>query len=160
MIAPGSSLDRAGIAALIPHAGAMCLLHEVVRWSATQIECRARSHRSAEHPLRVDGRLPIWCAIEYGAQAMAVHGGLLAQAEGARAAPGFLAAVRDVTVHADRLDTVEEDLIVRAERLMADARSLLYEFSVSAGARTLAAGRAMVMLNERGSIAEPNANPT
>lgn len=136
----------------------MCLLDEVVQWSSTQIECRSRTHRNAAHPLRMDGWLPIWCAIEYGAQAMAVHGGLLAQAAGTRSAPGLLAAVRDVTVHADRLDTIDEDLIVCATQLMSDARSLLYEFTVGASAGTLAAGRAMVMLHERGWLPEPDAN--
>lgn len=133
---------------LIPHAGAMCLLHEVLSWSDTDIECRAISHRDPNHPLRLNDRLPVWCAIEYGAQAMAVHGGLCAQAVGARAAPGYLAAVREVSVEGERLDTVADELIVRATRLMGDARSLLYEFSVGTTSRAIAKGRAMVMLNQ------------
>lgn len=140
-------LDRTAIAALIPHAGAMCLLDEVVSWTDTSIECRARSHRDRTNPLRCDDRLPIWSAIEYGAQAMAIHGGLLAQAAGKRAAPGYLAAVRDVSVRGERLDTAADELSVRATRLMGDARSLLYEFAVSGDSIVLASGRAMVMLN-------------
>lgn len=147
MTGPAAQLDRTAIASLIPHAGAMCLLDEVTEWSAAHIECRARNHGDVDHPLRVNDRLPIWCAIEYGAQAMAVHGGLLAQAAGTRAAPGYLAAVRFVIVHAERLDPVAGDLVVRATRLMGDARSLLYEFTVSGAAGMLAQGRAMVMLN-------------
>jgi predicted hotdog family 3-hydroxylacyl-ACP dehydratase len=50
-------LTRESIAALIPHRGAMCLLHEVIRYDASGITCRAVNHRDFMHPLREAGAL-------------------------------------------------------------------------------------------------------
>ena len=66
-------LDRAGIAARIPHQGSMCLLDAVLDWSPTSIACRAISHADPANPLRADGRLGAEAGIEYAAQAMAAR---------------------------------------------------------------------------------------
>ena len=71
-------LDRTAIAARIPHQGDMCLLDTVRDWNASIIQCTASSHRRADNPLRNDAQLGIAAGIEYAAQAMALHGGLLA----------------------------------------------------------------------------------
>jgi predicted hotdog family 3-hydroxylacyl-ACP dehydratase len=70
----------------------MCLLDGVLEWDAQHIVCRASSHRDPANPLRVADTRPAACGIEYGAQAMAVHGALLA-ADGAPLGPGVLASV-------------------------------------------------------------------
>ena len=88
-------LDRVAIAARIPHQGSMCLLDAVLAWDSGQIHCRASSHRQPDNPLRAAARLGAACGIEYAAQAMAVHGALLAPA-GAPPRPGYLASVRSV----------------------------------------------------------------
>jgi predicted hotdog family 3-hydroxylacyl-ACP dehydratase len=46
----------------------------------------------------------------------------------------------------DRLDDIEGPLTVSAERLSADARTLLYAFTVSAAERPLVQGRVAVVL--------------
>ncbi len=73
-------LNRDWIEAHIPHQGRMCLLDEVIEWSPERIRCRIGGHRAADHPLRSHGRLGISCGIELAAQAMAVHGALIADA--------------------------------------------------------------------------------
>lgn len=140
-------LDHAGIAARIPHHGRMCLLDRLVEWSPLRIECRARNQRDADHPLRSASGLLAPCAIEYAAQAMALHGGLLAPpAAGAR--PGYLASVRGVRLAVARLDDIDGELQVRAERLAGDANQVLYGFVVAdESGRTLVEGRATVVLN-------------
>ena len=50
-------LDRAGIAARIPHQGRMCLLDRVLEWDDNRILCSAASHRAGDNPLRAHGRL-------------------------------------------------------------------------------------------------------
>ncbi|HEY3657089.1 MAG TPA: hypothetical protein VGL34_19120 [Steroidobacteraceae bacterium] len=150
-------LDRAWIESHIPHRGPMCLLDEVIRWDAQSISCRSSTHRSADNPLRAHGQLGIACGIEYGAQAMAVHGALVAEALAAGApaadapAAGFLAAVRGMQFHALRLDDVQGDLICDAVRVAGDRGTALYEFELRAGATRLLRGRATVVLdaNER-----------
>ncbi len=140
-------LDSDEIATLIPHQGAMCLLDAIDEWSSEAITARASSHRHCANPLREDDGLPALAAIEYAAQAMAVHGGLLARAQGGHAQPGYLVSVRDVRFGAAYLDRIDADLEIRATRLAADAAGLLYSFSVSGAARSIATGRALVSLD-------------
>lgn len=83
-------LPKSDWAHLIPHQGGMCLLDCVIEWSDQRIHARTDSHRSTDNPLRSDGILRAVHLCEYGAQSMAVHGALLARAQGQRAAPGFL----------------------------------------------------------------------
>jgi predicted hotdog family 3-hydroxylacyl-ACP dehydratase len=148
LVAP---LDRAWIAAHIPHSGAMCLLDEVVRWDDQTIECIATSHRDPHNPLRKDGRLGAVCGIEYAAQAMAVHGAALgAQSDRPRA--GFLASVRSVKMSVAQLDTFAAPLGVTAARIGGDADNVLYRFTVRCGAQLLLEGRAAVILDARTAI--------
>lgn len=141
------TLDRDGIAARIPHSGRMCLLDRLERWDAESIHCSTTSHLQPDHPLRTAGGLLAPNAIEYAAQAMALHGGMLA-AEGEPPSAGFLASARNVRLSVARLDLVPGPLQVSARRLSGDARQVLYEFEVSdARGGAVAAGRAVVVLN-------------
>jgi predicted hotdog family 3-hydroxylacyl-ACP dehydratase len=149
-------LDRAGIAAHIPHRGDMCLLAAAVDWSETAISCIATSHADPANPLRADGRLGAAAGIEYAAQAMAVHGALLAGSDDGVPRQGYLTSVRGVTLHVDRLDDLPGQLEVRAERLSGDANHVLYQFSVSHAGRCLLAGRAAVVL-DADALKEPTA---
>lgn len=137
-------MTLAGIAKLVPQQGPMCLLSGVVQHDATSIVCRAVSHRDARNPLRRADRLPALAGIEYAAQALAAHCALL----GGGAGRGLLAGVREVALHVERLDDIEEPLEVRAERLVADGRHLLYAFSLKAGTRLLVSGRVAVVLDK------------
>lgn len=137
--------DHAWIAAHIPHQGSMCLLEAVQHWSPTEIVCQAHSHRREDNPLRFAGRLGISAGIEYAAQAMAVHGALLAT-EDAAPCVGFLTSVRDVRWSRSRLDDVAADLTVCAERISGNTVSLLYQFSVQVADAVLLSGRASVLL--------------
>lgn len=139
-------LDRAWIAAHIPHQGTMCLLDAVVEWSPERIRCASASHRRADHPLRADDRLGAACGIEYAAQAMAVHGALVA-GDDAPPRQGFLASVRGVEFKVDRLDDIVGELDIEAERLSGDDDNILYRFEVRGGGQVLLAGRAAVILN-------------
>lgn len=146
MTAP-QTLDRAGIAQRIPHSGSMCLLERLESWDADAIHCSTTTHRQADNPLRTAGGLLAPNAIEYAAQAMALHGGLLA-AEGSLPSAGFLASARNVRLAVARLDDIDGALQVQARRLSGDERQILYEFAVKDGnGRMLAEGRAVVVLN-------------
>jgi predicted hotdog family 3-hydroxylacyl-ACP dehydratase len=131
---------------LVPHSGAMCLLEEVVAWDEEQILCLAISHRDPANPLRHEGRLPALCAIEYAAQAMAVHGGLTARKNQGKPKVGFLGSVRDIKLFAEHLEDIVEPLEICAIKQMADANSSLYELRVSVAEKELMTGRAAVFL--------------
>jgi predicted hotdog family 3-hydroxylacyl-ACP dehydratase len=151
-------LGREQIAASIPHSGAMCLLDEVEAWDDTRIRCTATSHRDPHNPLRARGRLAAICGIEYAAQAMAMHGGLLGAAGGSRPRVGFLTSVRAIEAHVDRLDTLEETLTVEAERVSGDDNNILYRFTLCCGERVLLTGRAAVMLDASGVVLRAGTN--
>ena len=99
------------------------------------------------------------CGIEYAAQAMAVHGALVGASaplersmseqvrESVGAAVGYLASVRSVTLHVERLDDLDSDLIACAERLAGDARTVLYEFCVTSAQRLVLEGRASIVID-------------
>jgi predicted hotdog family 3-hydroxylacyl-ACP dehydratase len=138
--------DRDWIAARIPHSGAMCLLDAVIEWDGERIRCVATSHRAMDNPLRSKDRLASVCAIEYAAQAMAVHGALLGQ-EGESPRVGMLASVRGVRTHVERLDTLDGPLDIEATRIGGDDDTVLYRFEVRGDAAIVCEGRAAVMLN-------------
>ncbi len=138
-------MNKAEICARIPHSGSMCLLEGVERWDDTHIHCIAVSHRDAHNPLRSHDQLHAVCGVEYAAQAMALHGALLA-AEDAGPSMGFLASVRDLRLATSRLDDVTDDLRVHATRLSGGADSFIYEFSIQARERLLLSGRVAVKL--------------
>lgn len=138
--------DHAWIEARIPHAGSMCLLERVLHWDAENIHCLGISHTRRAHPLAVKEELAMANGIEYAAQAMAVHGALLAGSETAPQA-GFLTSVRDVCWSEPRLDTLGPELQVHAQRLSGDGQNILYGFRLEAAGRTVLSGRASVMLS-------------
>ena len=130
---------------LIPHRGAMSLLDSVVDWDDTRVHLTAISHTHTDNPLRSDGRLRAVHLCEYGAQAMAVHGGLLAQREGKVAAPGLLVSLRSVHLHVARVDELPGPLDVHAIKLLDGGASWQYEFRVEHRGQVLAEGRAAVI---------------
>ena len=148
-----SLLDRGGIAERIPHAGSMCLLGGLDGWDRDHIVCHASSHRDLAHPLRTANGLLAPCAIEYAAQAMALHGALMGEDVGSAATPGYLASARGVRLHRLRLDDLDGDLRIEARRSAGDDRQILYAFAVSHAGEPVADGRATVVLNT--PLAEP-----
>jgi predicted hotdog family 3-hydroxylacyl-ACP dehydratase/3-hydroxymyristoyl/3-hydroxydecanoyl-(acyl carrier protein) dehydratase len=141
-------IEKAEIRTLIPHAGSMCLLDRVLAWDDRSILCASETHRDSANPLRRDGRLAAVHAFEYGAQAVAVHGGLRARAAGGVAPPGYLAALRDGRLHTQPLDDFTSPLHVEAERLFSDSANSVYQCRVSAGETLLASGRITIIMQK------------
>lgn len=166
-----ATLLHADIARRIPHQHSMCLLGRVTAWDSQQICCEADSHRSLDNPMRAHGRLGAACGIEYAAQAMAVHGALIAErldgasADGGEKAGsqpargGYLVSLRSVKLFAAQLDTVAGRLTITAERVSGDTNSVLYSFAVFDGPRTLLSGRAIVVLAPPDSVMDPVTDP-
>jgi predicted hotdog family 3-hydroxylacyl-ACP dehydratase len=143
-------LRRDWIESHIPHQGRMCLIDEVIEWTAERVRCASSAHRSPDHPLRAHGRLGAICGIEIAAQAMAVHAALGVPQNDARPSGGLLASLRAVRIHVARLDDVQTALICDAVRVVGDRNTALYEFELRAEARRLLSGRAAVVLDVHG----------
>ncbi|MGY1425987.1 phosphotransferase [Lysobacter sp. A289] len=123
----------------------MCLWDEVLDWDADVIHLRTTRHRDPAHPLRSHDCLRAIHLCEYGAQAMAVHGGLLAQAAGGVARPGMLVSLRAVELHVARIDQLAGDLVAEARLLIGGDHGWQYHFCIRHAGSLLAEGRAAVM---------------
>ena len=139
-------INKPEIRTLIPHSGLMCLLDGVTEWDNKSITCISNTHRDPANPLRRDGWLSAVHAFEYAAQAIAVHGGLLARSAGAAAPPGYLVALRDAHLQVMRLDDIASALKIYAHCLFGDTANSVYECRVSASDALLVDGRITIML--------------
>lgn len=136
-------LDRAAIAARLPHAGRMCLLDRVLHWDERSIRCSAVSHRDCDHPLREAGGLATLAGIEYAAQAAAVHGTLL----NATAAPrsGVLAALKNVTTTRPWLHDVAGDIVIETTLLHSDPTGGIFAFALFVDTESVLSGQFTLM---------------
>ncbi len=136
---------RAEIERLIPHAGGMCLLERVLAFDDSGLHAQSEAHRDPAHPLRRDGRLSALHLCEYGAQAMAVHGGLLAAREGRTAPPGLLVSLRGVELAREFIDELPGPLDVYAQDVADSGAGWQCSFRIEHAGEVLATGRAAVL---------------
>ena len=136
--------DPDAIAAMLPQTGTMRLIDSVLHWDAQGITCGSDRHHADDNPLASAGRLSAIHGIEFGTQAMAIHG-FVARSR-ASAVAGLLTAVRDCRFHCERLDTLPGPLEISATRLAEVAGALSYRFVVSADGRVAVEGNAVVLL--------------
>ena len=123
----------------------MCLLERIVAWDEREITIATTTHASPQNPLRCKGRLRAIHLCEYGAQAMAVHGGLIARAVGSTVEAGMLVSLRDVVLSVDTIDGLEGELLIEASLLLGGPAGRQYEFRVTHRGAELARGRAAVI---------------
>jgi predicted hotdog family 3-hydroxylacyl-ACP dehydratase len=133
------------IASLLPHAGTALMIERVIRWDEAGIVTATTRHRAADNPLRREGQLAAVHLAEFGAQAMAIHGGLRNRAAGLPMQPALLVSVRDLELTRDRIDDLAGDLEIEARVLLATATSWQYEFAARHGGVRIASGRVAAM---------------
>lgn len=139
-------LTKEELSRLLPHAGAMQLIDLVESWDASAIRCRTRSHHDPANPLRHGTRLDAVTGLEYAAQAMGVHVGLLNRERSTDGLIGYVGGVKDVVLSVDRLDECPAELTIDASRLFEGGDSFMYQFSISSGGHDVMTGRASIFL--------------
>lgn len=122
-----SRLSRTQFEVLIPHSGRMCLIDTVEFWDDRSIYCLTGSHRQPSNPLRTNGELSSIHLLEYGAQAMAIHGGLL----NSSATRGMLAALRNVRLHVETAETLSPQIRITAIAVANSPHAAVYNFEVA-----------------------------
>lgn len=138
-------IDGNEIRRLIPHAGRMCLIDGVLAWDDEAIACVTGTHRDPSHPLGRDGRLAAVHAFEYGAQAAAIHGALLARAAGRPSIAGYLGSLRLARLAVARLDTIADDLKVSARLLFGDRGNAIYACQIDTADTCIAEARITII---------------
>ena len=139
-------LPKEELARLLPHGPSMCLLDSVEGWDDLTISCRTSTHRDPCNPLRFRGKLTVAAGLEYAAQAMGAHVGLVGGLQQGAYRVGLVGGVREVVFSADRLDDLEGPLLVNAKRLIEGELGYMYEFTVAHGTLNLIEGRASIFL--------------
>jgi len=143
---------------LLPHQGSMCLLERVLECNESSIVCSTTTHLDPENPLRSASGLGSATAIEYAAQAMALHARLQARTDDAQPARqtghGVLGSVRGCQMLSPHLDTYDEPLFVQASLVSGDGTMALYSFEVGGKTKAIVTGRATVLLVTNRSAGE------
>lgn len=89
------------MAEIVPHSGAMVLLSQVLSHREDQTVCSAEiDEQSLFHD--AEGSVASWVGLEYMAQCIAAHGGLVGRANGTPPQVGFLLGSRGVVFHTTR----------------------------------------------------------
>ena len=140
-------LDHAEIAARLPHAGRMCLLHRVLHRDEHSIRCSAISHRDPDNPLREAGGLATLAGIEYAAQAAAIHGSLLNATKEPR--NGVLAALKNVTTARPWLHDVIQEIVVETTLLHSDPSGGIFSFALFIDTEPVLSGQFTLMYIEK-----------
>lgn len=129
---------------LIPHDGDMCLWDSVIAFDESTIQCRTQRHLSQTHPLKTKGRLSKLHLIEFGAQSIAIHGGLLHQQTLKIPRPGYLASLKNINFGTFNDQTLYIHCF--SNQIMADDQSKLYQFELTDYEHQLiCSGRALVV---------------
>lgn len=139
-------LTKEELSQFLPHEGAMRLIDRVESWDPTTIRCHTWSHHDQGNPLRQGTRLEAVTGLEYAAQAMGVHVGLLNRTQSTEGLIGYVGGLRDVVLSVDRLDDCPAELTIDAMRLFEGDNSFMYQFSISSGGRDVMTGRASIFL--------------
>ena len=134
-------LTHTQIRSCIPHEGAMCLLDTVESWDVNRIVCQA-APPTADHPLARGPSVPAIVAVEYAAQAAAVHGALLDKSDQPRR--GVLAKLADVELADVVLGASGGRLVVHAELMSRADSGCMYRFEVTEQHVCIARGRLTV----------------
>lgn len=132
-------MDRAHIAALIPHGDSMCMLDEIIAWDETRIHGRSHNLAARTNPLFEDGHLDSVLLIEYGAQAAAVHAALLHSKLG-ESRPAYIGAVKDVELFTAMADN-STALDLHLHCLLSSSQGAIYELVAQQADKVLLRGR-------------------
>jgi len=127
---------------VLPHEGRVVLLSEILEHDLQHTVCAVK----LETPTLFGdpgGDVPAWVGIEYMAQCVAVHAGLLDRADGVRPRPGYLVGSRRIDLHTDRFH-LGQVLEVRAVRTWGGREGMVSfdcRVTESGSSALLAAGR-------------------
>ncbi|MCK5924470.1 MAG: hypothetical protein KAG10_01110 [Methylococcales bacterium] len=138
---PNNPLLKADFKALVPHSGDMLLIDSVKKWSTTSITTGSYSHQKTNHPLRLKGVLSSLHLIEYGAQTIALHCGLLS----GKSQEGFLAAVKEAHFYVDEVQDLADELQIDATIEHQATQGAVYQLKITANGKLLLSAQITVI---------------
>jgi len=146
---------------VVPHSGPMCLLDRILSHDEQETVCAARVEEGQCFTDPAEG-VPIWIGIEYMAQCIAVHGGLIAREAGEAPRPGLFLGSRRLQVDVSEL-TPGSEVVVTARHLRgsgAGMQAFACSLASDLDASPLIEGNLNVMLLDAlGTEAESESTP-
>jgi predicted hotdog family 3-hydroxylacyl-ACP dehydratase len=141
-----SGVENLPPADVLPHEPPMVLLTRIVRHEATRTIC-AVDITALSPFLRDDKVIPVWVGVEYMAQCVAAHAGLVARARGEPVKLGLLIGARRLDFHAATFD-VGQTIFVTASHIWGERELASFDCSLTDGdaGRPLAEGLLSVYL--------------
>ena len=131
---------------LLPHSGPMRLLARVLSHSAERTVC-ALDPAASELFRDPAGSVPGWLALEWMAQCIAAHGGLVARAAGRQPLPGMLVGAKRVGL--ERFAFAAGEALEVEARYTGSAGALAsFACALRAGAEVLATGSLSVYVSD------------
>lgn len=131
---------------LMPHASSMRLLSRVIGHSPELTCCELEVAASALF-LDEAGAVPAWVALEWMAQCIAAHGGLVALAAGRKPPNGVLVGARYLALTSATFDCADK-LLVSARFLGASGGLVSFACEVEARGEVVASGALSVFVAE------------
>jgi predicted hotdog family 3-hydroxylacyl-ACP dehydratase len=107
--------DFPPIGEILPHRSGMLLLDRVLSHDMNATRCAARPDTATLFHDE-SGHVPAWLAVEYMAQCLAAHGGLLGRSRGEPPLVGFLVGARGLSLHVARFARGRELVVEAAPR--------------------------------------------
>lgn len=143
-------IDHQGICDLIPHTGSMCLLDTVTAWDQGSIRCTAISHRQISNPFIDSAGYAMSSAIlvEYGAQAAAVHAGLLQQGMAGNGT-AYIGAVKNLKFHHKKVSRDIETLLVTAQCELNSREGAIYTIECGDDSDVIISARIVLVLPDK-----------
>ncbi len=141
-----SAADFPGMAELQPHSGPRRLLARVVSHAPARTVC-ALDPAGSELFRDSEGGVPGWVALEWMAQCIAAHGGLVARREGRTPSPGMLVGAKRVALARGRF-AAGEGLEVEARYTGGAGALASFDCSLRAGAEIVATGSLSVYVSD------------
>lgn len=130
------------IGELLPHRSRAVLLSRVLAHDATSTTC-AVAGDAGQLYRDADGFVPAYVGLEYMAQAVAAHGGLLDREAGREARPGFFLGSRRLSFSVERFEPGRE-LVVTARHLRGTGSMLAFDCAIRAAGDDAGPAEAMV----------------
>jgi len=148
MTEQGTAKGFPPIAELLPHRGRAVLLDRVLAHDATTTVCLVETSSSALFRA-ADGGVPAYFGLEYMAQTVAAHGGLLDREAGRPTRPGFFLGTRRLAFTVARFEPGQR-LEVTATHLRGALGLVAFDCAIrpAAGAQPMVSGILTVYLLE------------
>jgi predicted hotdog family 3-hydroxylacyl-ACP dehydratase len=133
----------------------MCLIDQIISWDDNELIAHSQSHHHTNNPLRNNHSLSSIIGIEYAAQTMAIHAGLLAEKE-KNSSPnknnigGYLATIRKVAIASNSLCPPDTEplapLVIQVCVLMRDTQGYTYQFNIHSQHVNIISGQLTIFL--------------